>query len=946
MKHLMLTADLKKYISQDSEKILNISFLSDSVNLNEIDFLSQEYDSIAIDGLLEGVLDADNFFEKIGARCLKEFVFSYNVFESPESIEERRENGWINDFSFNQLVWKLQKMGFALTFFKKNRANSPNQYIFKFEKKSVAALVNQAFCAGCGACAAICPANALKMELDESGFFKPKRFDSCIQCGKCVAICPSLNFVENKDEVGKEFPKTYACMADDAIRFDSSSGGAFFLLAEHILLNGGIVFGAAWKNDFSVSHIFIESVEQLHLLQKSKYVQSDTQNTFLLAKDFLRQNRKILYVGTPCQIAGLKRFLGSDAASELLVTVDLLCNHVPSRNIFQKYLAENYGNGNITGFTFRDKAKGETSDLLKIQKVTGEVIYKNITNDCFSQGFEHHLFFNDTCEHCFYRTEKREGDITLGDFWGIEWFDKSLRDGKGASAVLVNSLKGNALFEAVRSKFAKCSKAPLSIIKTTQFKAERKRHKNSALFEKALKTKTFNQSVSFALNPRFDVLLLAIYSNRNFGGTLTYYALYTILNKLGYSCLLADRPFESPWKPTKNIGVFRENPYPEYLLIPQTNYREEMRKYVEICDTVMVGSDQFYYFPLYHSCSDIFSLDFVDSSKRKVAYAASWARNTIEGSEKEKQDLAFYLSRFDAVSVREKNGVRLVKETFDIDSDFVLDPVFLCGDDEYKKLAYKSEKKVDEPYIFSYIVDPNEEKASFLKEISNKLKMKTVAVAGAEYTYEKVSDMWTFPTERDVSLEDWLKLLKEADYVVTDSFHGVSLCILFQKQFLAVNNEYRGDARFESILESLDLRERLIKNLDDENGLLDKLSAPIDYKKVSELLETLRRKSKDWLCNALSIKKKKNLSDFDICKEKIDSTILFQKKYESIIQASAQRITGLEQYAKSNDELVMLLRQQLNEFSQRITGLETQRSIFKTCKFFFLNIFGKHNGKD
>ena len=863
-----------------------------------------------VDGTIEKAVDVEQYFDDLCNSDKQILICSYNIFEKNDDISIRRKNGWLNDLTFTDIVTNIQNRNYILTSFTRNRANSSKQYVFYFKKRSPSSLHEFMLCTGCGACQNICERNAIILKRDDNGFLRPFFNENCIQCGKCVKCCPSINS-ENVIKNSSDVKKTYACIGDDELRKKSSSGGAFSIIAKKILSQNGIVFGATWDTDFSVKHIYIDNNEDLPLLRKSKYLQSNTSDTFRKVKEFLESKRKVLYVGTPCQIAGLKQFLGNESKDENLFTIDLLCKHVVSQKAFTKFLDDNYGKGNVTSFSFRDKTKGDTCDLLQIQTKNGAIEHKDITNCSFSQAFENSLFLNNTCNHCLYRTTTRTGDITLGDFWGIEWFDKSLRDGKGTSAVLINTDKGEKLFNEIKKDFNIVKEAPLNIIKTTQFNY--KKHECTDLFNSLLEKETFDEAVMKSINPHYDILLLSIYSNRNYGGALTYYALYSKLIDFGYTVALADRPNESIWKPTANIGVFRENPYPEYVLMPQTNYREEMRKYAEMCDTILVGSDQFFYFPLLHSCSDIFLLDWVSSNKKKIAYAASWGRTEINGQENEKQWLSVFLNQFNAISIREKGTIPAIKKQFGLDLDFVLDPVFLCDNDIYLKLAEKSIKKIDEPYIFSYMVDPDENKADLLKNISNKTNIKTIAVAGAEFSDEEINKLWSLPTESDTSLEDWIKFIINSEYVITDSFHGICLCIIFKKQFVALCNEYRGAERFNSILNELDLTERLINTKNyDYKKIYDLLHNIINYDLVYEKLEKLKNFSLSWLENNLKKENRNKFSYQDYLKMEIEKNTLFRKENEATIKESQQHILGLEQYTKSNDELIqsLLLRAQ------------------------------------
>ena len=214
------------------------------------------------------------------------------------------------------------------------------------------------------------------------------------------------------------------------------------------------------------------------------------------------------------------------------------------------------------------------------------------------------------------------------------------------------------------------------------------------------------------------------------------------------------------------------------------------------------------------------------------------------------------------------------------------------------------------------MVDPDENKADLLKNISNKTKLKTLAVAGAEFSDEEINKLWSMPTESDTSLEDWIKYIIDSEYVITDSFHGICLCIIFKKQFVAICNDYRGAERFYSILNELDLSDHLIntKNYDYEKiyALLNNI---INYNLVDEKLDKLKQISLSWLENNLRKENRNKFSYQDYLKIEIEKNTLFRKENEVVIRNSQQHILGLEQYAKSNDELIQSL-------SSRAQGLE------------------------
>ena len=188
-------------------------------------------------------------------------------------------------------------------------------------------------CSGCHACYNICPKNAINMQVDENGFKIPIVDKSkCVNCGMCDRACPIIN----KNIIDNE-PKVYVCYnKNENIRYKSSSGGIFTLIAREILQRKGIVFGAAFNEDFSVSHMYIDDIEKLDMLRRSKYVQSSINDTYRQAKEFLEAGRFVLFTGTPCQIEGLLAYLGKQYNK--LYTQDIVCHGVPSQKVWRKYL--------------------------------------------------------------------------------------------------------------------------------------------------------------------------------------------------------------------------------------------------------------------------------------------------------------------------------------------------------------------------------------------------------------------------------------------------------------------------------------------------------------------------------------------------------------------------------------------------------------------------------
>lgn len=303
-------------------------------------------------------------------------------------------------------------------------------------------------CTGCEACFAACPVSAIEMRFDEDGFanawIDSKR---CTSCGKCRALCP----------VGKSparpFRGSFAAFAKDtALRAKSSSGGLFSLLAEEVLDTGGLIFGAAMEEDGTVAHRAVTSREGLAILRGSKYVQSSgLTGCYEAARTALGEGRRVLFSGTPCQIAGLYAYLGRGGATPLLLTVDLVCHGVPSPMVYQAYRRsqEQRQGAKITRLDFRDQTRGWKDFGMRVCYAEGPDTVADMRTDPYLAAFLQNLSLRACCTQCAFAGERRQGDLTLADCWGAPQVVPQLDDDRGLSLVLVGSPAGEAALAAL-----------------------------------------------------------------------------------------------------------------------------------------------------------------------------------------------------------------------------------------------------------------------------------------------------------------------------------------------------------------------------------------------------------------------------------------------------------------------------------------------------------------
>lgn len=301
-------------------------------------------------------------------------------------------------------------------------------------------------CTACAACVSACPKQCITMREDLEGFLQPK-IDAklCIECHRCEKVCPILNPVAIPNDFET---KAYAAInKDDEVRAQSSSGGVFFPLAQWVINQGGVVFGARWNDKWEVVHDYAEDLAGVKAFMRSKYVQSVVGDTLKQAKSFLEAGRWVLYSGTPCQIGGLKAYLGKEY--DKLVTVDLICHGVPSPGVWRSYLKDYVGNDKILDINFRDKSEG----WLGFQFFTTTTTTrrdKQMENPYF-RGFLLNVYLRNSCYDCRFRQYHRMSDITLADYWGVDEVCPEMHDNKGTSIVFVHTSRGQYLLKDISS---------------------------------------------------------------------------------------------------------------------------------------------------------------------------------------------------------------------------------------------------------------------------------------------------------------------------------------------------------------------------------------------------------------------------------------------------------------------------------------------------------------
>lgn len=361
-------------------------------------------------------------------------------------------------------------------------------------------------CCGCGACAAVCRCNAITMKSDEEGFIYPVVDEAlCVECGLCKKVCSFRT--SEKQAVDSVYVAT---IKNEKEIMKSASGGMFAAAAISILENQGVVFGAALTFEDghpNPHHIMVDSVDKLWMLQGSKYVQSSIEDTYQQAEECLKKGKTVLFSGTPCQISGLKGYLRKEY--ENLYTMDLICHGVPSNEFFDGYIQQinKKYHGKVTQYKFRDKTRGWGMNTAIEIEINGKkkTVYKRARVESYFSLFLDCKTYRENCYTCPYAAPERIGDITIGDYWGVEKAHPELMDSsvfqekKGISCLLVNNEKGNNLFQLMQ--------------KNLNFK--------KSVFEKAaVKNGQLN---SPSEKPAEREIIMDIYSSKGYEGVERYF---------------------------------------------------------------------------------------------------------------------------------------------------------------------------------------------------------------------------------------------------------------------------------------------------------------------------------------------------------------------------------------------------------------------------------------
>lgn len=580
-------------------------------------------------------------------------------------------------------------------------------------------------CCGCSACFNICPVQAITMQEDREGFKYPKIDErSCINCGKCEKACPVLH----AETAGRTLhPAFYAVWnRQDEARLRSSSGGVFRVLAEDVLADGGVVYGAAFDVHNRLRHVRAESADALVPLTGSKYVQSEIGTAFCQVRADLKNGRRVLFTGTPCQVAGLYAFLGGDDAN--LLTADVLCHGVPSPAVFERYL-ESLGVGEKCRIEFRNKDNG----WKKYEVVVGDRVHETFRANAYMKGFLSNLYLRPSCASCRFVGCRRPGDLTLGDFWGAGNFRKRYDDDKGTSLVLLNSPKARSIFQTLQGKFSLAEQVPSDSavpFNPSLVHASKPDARRAAFFDDFEAGKSWEELAASYITtekpPRRKTGILNLQHTNNFGACLVAYALQTAIERCGSKAQVINyrpekkaRLFSGAFRRERAAGRNFEKFRRRFLNLTRVcRNMDDLSELNASLDSFVVGSDQVWRFRYVYRFLQEYLLAFAAPSKTLFSYAASFGTDFWEGNDQATEIMREKLLRFNRVSVREESGIAICREVFGSEAVRVLDPTLLLSAADYAPIIKESQLKLPGRYVAKMILDETPEAAAEVERLA------------------------------------------------------------------------------------------------------------------------------------------------------------------------------------------------------------------------------------
>lgn len=354
------------------------------------------------------------------------------------------------------------------------------------------------------------------------------------------------------------------------------------------------------------------------------------------------------------------------------------------------------------------------------------------------------------------------------------------------------------------------------------------------------------------MGENYDVGILGVWYGCNYGSIATYYSLYCAVRDMGKSVLMVHRPWIEPFDEKRMEKRHAMRFARKHYDVSKAYHVGEISELNELCDTFLLGSDQLWKYGVTKVFGHSYFLDFVQKGKNKVAYATSFGAERFLAPWSFSWKALSCMRRMNYVSVREETNVNMCRKLFGVEAVHTLDPILLCDRGRLAEIAQESTREQKKGYIAAYVLDPTPEKKQALLWLAEKLgKDIVVMLDGWPHLFKKNKEKMGLPqyTVTELTVNDWIFYMENSDFVLTDSFHGTCVALLYEKQFYAISNPGRGASRFESLTKEFGLTENYVH--DPQEIMQRDLPKQLDYERINKILEDKRRDSMEWLRKAI-----------------------------------------------------------------------------------------------
>lgn len=711
-------------------------------------------------------------------------------------------------------------------------------------------VVKKELCSGCSACYNACPKDAIKMEYDEEGFLFPVVDEErCVSCGLCKNVCPALNpYKENDKE-----PKVYVVKREEQYAKASTSAGVFAALAEYVLENNGYVCGAVYDENFKVCHMVTDNTEGVNRIKQSKYVQSEIGLVYREIKVLLEEGQFVLFSGTPCQVAGLRKYLRK--RYDNLITMDILCHGVPAPRSWERYLEENIDRSKLKKVEFRHKGNyGFKTARICFTYDDGRKVVQRAGENPYYYQFQRHLGLRNSCTHCEGAVVPRVGDFSAGDFWGAsKYCPELIESDKGISILFVNNEHAQYHFEKIKDKFSLMNETTvLKGMSGNRSKVTRYMHLNRDRFLKMLQYMSFNDAVKKNIGRPFDVAIYGNTMSTNYGVLVGYYALYKYLYDEGYGVVMIPAPQFGVSKKKSHAQRFME----ENVVQAPVRRMDDFSEYNAWGDVFLLGPDQVWNQKLFKVRQFNFCLDFVNEEKKKIAYGSSFGKlfSFEDENDSDYAKIQSLLSEFEQVAVLDDVTMNIATSKYAMSPKQVIDPIFLLGEDEYNAVADKAIMTTEGSNIAVYVLNGKKDFRKGVSFVEDTLQLPSIYMGNGNYEKLKKQQVSGIKYCENLQVEEWINNIRNSKFVITDTSYAVYLAIIFRKNFVVIQSQ-NAMGTLEELLSRLNLKNRYFTTAEELIATAEVLTQDIDYDAVNKILGAEIDKSKEWLMNAIGREK-------------------------------------------------------------------------------------------